>query len=188
MRLRRKASAREIVQTGDPVLREVAEPVDPEWIGTPECEHLIEEMVVTMREAPGVGLAGPQIGLPLQVFVVEDRPENLDGLDEEERERRKREAVDLQVFFNPVLEHVDQAPEVFYEGCLSVDGFAAIVARSNTVRVRALGRDGKPFEVEWSGWPARILQHEYDHLQGTLYIDRMDTRTFARVDILNAED
>lgn len=170
---------RPIVQTGHPVLRELAKPVDESQIGSNELEALIDDMIETMRKAPGVGLAAPQIGVGLQLAVLEDREELLETLDDDYVDTRQRTAVPLTVLINPTIEPVGNSKVSFYEGCLSVAGFAAMTERYEAVHVRALDRQGNPIELRWKGWPARILQHEIDHLNGTLYIDRMDTRTFT---------
>jgi peptide deformylase len=179
---------RPIVQTGHPVLRQVAEPVDPALIGSKELETLIDDMIETMRKAPGVGLAAPQIGVSLQVAVLEDREELLETLDDDYVNERDRRAVTLTVLINPNIEPVGDGRVTFYEGCLSVAGFAALTERHEGVRVRALDRQGNPIELRWKGWPARILQHEIDHLHGTLYIDRMDTRTFTDTQQIPADE
>lgn len=176
---------RKIVQTGDPVLRRVADPVDLARIGTKEFEQLIDDMIETMRKAPGVGLAAPQIGESLQLTVLEDREEMLETLDDDYVDQRKRTAVPLTVLINPTIEPVGENRVTFYEGCLSVAGFAAMTERWEGVHVKALNRQGEPIELRWKGWPARILQHEIDHLQGNLYVDRMDTRTFTDTENLN---
>jgi peptide deformylase len=172
-----------IVQVGDPVLREKAREVDLSWVGTKEFDKLIDDMVSTMRKAPGVGLAAPQIGVSLQIFVAEDR-EELDDVDSE----KERQALPLQVFINPTLEILDTTEVEFYEGCLSLTDFAAVVPRAQRVRVTGTGRSGESVELEVSGWSARIMQHEFDHLQGTIYIDRMNTRTFSTVDNVMGSD
>lgn len=180
--------ALEIVQAGDPVLREVAQPIDTSHIGTAEFNELIAEMIETMHGAPGVGLAAPQVGLPIQLVVLEDSPKNIDMLDEEDRKERMRDAVPLTVLINPTLEPVGDEKIVFYEGCLSVSGWAAETPRYRRVKVQALNEKGERIELDWEGWPARILQHEFDHLQGVLYVDHMDTRTFSTVQNLTADD
>lgn len=158
-----------IVQTGDPVLRQVARPLGADEIASGEIQQLIELMRETMHDAPGVGLAAPQIGLPLQLAVIEDVAEN-DGAE--------RSPVPFHVIINPRLTLGPEAVE-FFEGCLSVDGFQAVVSRARTVTVEALDHRGTPIKIEARGWYARILQHEIDHLHGTLYIDRMRSRTFS---------
>jgi peptide deformylase len=175
---------REIVQAGHPALRKQAAPVDPAWIGTPEFVQLVEDMVDTMRDAPGVGLAAPQIGLSMQLVVIEDRPETVDSLDDEMREDRARDVVPLTVLVNPTIKTYGRQDVEFYEGCLSVVGWAAVTPRHNRVKVSALDEKGEKVEYDWNGWPARILQHETDHLKGTLYLDHMDTRTFSTTDNL----
>jgi peptide deformylase len=158
-----------IVQTGDPVLRNLARPVTAEEIRTPSIQQLIELMRETMRDAPGVGLAAPQIGVPLQLAVIEDIGDNDD---------QERKPVPFHVIASPKLTLGDELVE-HYEGCLSVEGFQALVPRARAVTVEALDHRGEPVTINAAGWYARILQHEIDHLNGTLYIDRMKTRTFS---------
>jgi peptide deformylase len=158
-----------IVQAGDPVLRGPARDLTPAEITGPEIQQLIEVMRETMLEAPGVGLAAPQIGLPLRLAVIED-PGNMP--------ERERMPVPFHVIANPRLTLGEEVVEHF-EGCLSVDGFQALVARARAVKVDALDHRGKAIQIAAAGWYARILQHEIDHLDGTLYIDRMNPRTFS---------
>jgi peptide deformylase len=158
-----------IVQTGDPVLRETARPLTPADLATAEIQQLIELMRETMRDAPGVGLAAPQVGLPLQLAVIEDVGESPE---------QERVPVPFHVIASPRLTLGDEIVE-HYEGCLSVEGFQALVPRARGVTVEALDHRGQPITIRAQGWYARILQHEIDHLNGTLYIDRMKTRTFA---------
>lgn len=168
-----------IVEAGHPVLRRPAHQLDPAALRSPEIVQLIEAMRETMRAAPGVGLAAPQIGESLQLAVIEDRPDYQARLEPEELAERGRAPVPFHVIANPRLTVLDTAPAVFAEGCLSIPGYAATVSRPLKVRVDALDHHGEPLTIEASGWYARILQHEIDHLQGTLYIDRMDSRTFT---------
>ncbi|HSZ81195.1 MAG TPA: peptide deformylase [Polyangia bacterium] len=158
-----------IVQTGDPVLREPARPLTPDDLARAEIQQLIELMRETMRDAPGVGLAAPQVGVPLQLAVIEDVGDS---------EKQERKPVPFHVIASPRLVLGDEVVE-HYEGCLSVDGFQAVVPRARAVTVEALDHRGQPVTIRAEGWYARILQHEIDHLNGTLYIDRMDTRTFS---------
>jgi len=172
-----------IIQCGDPVLRRAAEPVDPADLHTPELRRLIVQMRATMEAAPGVGLAAPQVGVPLQLAVLQDSPENWDHLDEEELAARERDALPFTVLVNPEVTPVDgDGLASFYEGCLSVPGLAALVARHRAVRVRALDSRGEPVDRVYSGWPARIVQHEADHLGGRLYLDRAETRSLTTAD------
>lgn len=172
-------TAPSIVQAGHPVLRTPAAPVPAEMIGTPELDDLIARMVAAMRQAPGVGLAAPQIGVGLQVIVLEDTEERMARLTAAQREERGRRPLPLTVILNPALRLIEGERAVFFEGCLSVVGYTALVERALAVEVTGLTRDGEPFRWEASGWPARILQHEVDHVRGMLYVDRMLTRSFA---------
>jgi peptide deformylase len=170
----------DIVQAGDPVLRTAANPVDPARIGSREMQDLVATMTQAMRAAPGVGLAAPQIGVALQVIVLEDAERLMARLSVEERDIRERAPFPLRTIFNPVLELGDAVDQpTFFEGCLSVAGYMALVPRHREVIVTGLDERGAPLRWHAVGWPARILQHEIDHLRGTLYIDRMMTRSFA---------
>ena len=171
-----------IVQAGHPVLRSRAQDIPPDRIGTPEVQDLVARMIETMRQAPGVGLAAPQIGVPWRVFVLEDREERMASLSAEERQERGRVAFGPRVFFNPTLRPIGDEKALFFEGCLSVPGYAALVERASEVEVSGLDEHGAPQTWRVRGWPARILQHEFDHLEGTLYVDRMKTRSLTTLD------
>ncbi len=135
-----------------------------------------------MRDAPGVGLAAPQVGVGLQLAVIEDREELLSSLPAEELAEKERRPVPFHVIINPEITLLGDDRADFYEGCLSLSGFSAVVSRARRVRVAYLDERGEAQGVEASGWYARILQHEIDHLRGTLYIDRMASRTFTSVE------
>lgn len=169
----------EIVQTGDPVLRRQGRWLNRADITSPQIQELIELMRDTMREAPGVGLAAPQIGESIQLAVIEDRAEYLADMSTEQLAKYQRSPVPFHVIINPKLTVVGNSSVEFYEGCLSVEGFTAIVDRALNVRVECLNEKGEEVTINAHGWYARILQHEIDHLNGTLYIDRMKTRTFS---------
>jgi peptide deformylase len=173
-----------ILQVGEPVLRQRGRALSVEEVRSRSLQQLIEFMRETMRQAPGVGLAAPQIGHSLQLAVVEDRAEYLEGVSPAVLAERERQPVPFHVLINPQLSIVDDTPAAFFEGCLSVDGFAAIVPRAFAVRVDCLNEHGEPRVIQARGWYARILQHEIDHLNGTLYIDRMAARSFMTVDNL----
>jgi peptide deformylase len=168
-----------IVQAGNPVLRARAAEVPTSDIGTPTFAALVERMVQAMRAAPGVGLAAPQLGIGLRVLVMEDTEERMAALSAAEREERQRVPVALRVIVNPVLKLIGERKATFFEGCLSVSGFAALVPRAQEVEVSGLDEKGVPIQWRVRGWPARILQHEVDHLDGTLYLDRMLSRSFG---------
>ncbi|CAN0878341.1 Peptide deformylase 1A, chloroplastic [Linum grandiflorum] len=182
---KRKPVLPEIVKAGDPVLHEPAREVDPADISSEKIQKIIDDMVHVMRIAPGVGLAAPQIGIPLKIIVLEDKPEYIGYAPKEETEAQDRRPFELLVIVNPKLVKKSNRTALFFEGCLSVDGFRAMVERYLDVEVTGLTRDGLPIKVEASGWQARILQHECDHLDGTLYVDKMVPRTFRTVENLD---
>ncbi|KAI3761523.1 hypothetical protein L1987_51941 [Smallanthus sonchifolius] len=174
-----------IVQAGDPVLHEPAREVSVEEIGSDRIQKIIDDMVQVMRRRPGVGLAAPQIGIPLKIIVLEDIKEYIAHAPEEENKAQDRRPFDLLVILNPKLKKKGNKSALFFEGCLSVDGYGAMVERFLEVEVNGLGRDGKPIKVDACGWQARIFQHECDHLEGTLYVDKMVKRTFRTVENLD---
>lgn len=174
-----------IVQVGEPVLRQRARALTADEIRSREIRQLIAKMRQTMHDAPGVGLAAPQIGLPLQLAVIEDREEYLEDIAQEHLTERERRPVPFHVLINPTIREVPGKSVEFYEGCLSLAGFTALVPRARSVRVECLDEHGKRKSIEASGWYARILQHEIEHLHGRLYIDRMHSHTFASLDNFN---
>ncbi|MET4049199.1 MULTISPECIES: peptide deformylase [unclassified Rhodococcus (in: high G+C Gram-positive bacteria)] len=163
-----------IVVVGEPVLRAPAAPlVDQLEIRT--LERLVEVMRATMHDAPGVGLAAPQIGIPLRIAVIEDMYE----VDPEMAEARERTPVPFQVLVNPTYTAIGDARRSFFEGCLSVPGYQAVVSRPAAVRLECVDSNGKEIDEIFRGWPARIVAHETDHLDGTVYIDKAVTRSLA---------
>jgi peptide deformylase len=174
----------EIVQAGNPILRQRARPLSVAEIRSREIQKLIDSMRTCMHEAPGVGLAAPQLGLALQLAVIEDREEYHKDSSETLLKERERSPVPFHVIVNPAIEEMGDEKAEFFEGCLSLSGFSALVPRARAVRVTCLDERGKHKVIEASGWYARILQHEIDHLYGTLYIDRMRTRSFTTLENL----
>ncbi len=175
-----------IVEIGAPVLRQVGGQVDLAALKKPEVAaawaQLIEQMKHTMRHAPGVGLAAPQIGRGLSLTVIEDKPAYQPD-DPEWLAERGRRPVPFHVLVNPRLTLVEADDEpLFFEGCLSVPGFVALVPRARRVHVDAFDEHGQPVSIDAEGWYARILQHEIDHLNGTVYVDRMWSRSFCTVE------
>jgi peptide deformylase len=171
-----------IVQAGEPVLRKRARPLRPNEIRSREIRDLIAEMKETMHAAPGVGLAAPQIGQGIQLAVIEDREQYMKDWTPEQLAARERKPIPFHVIINPKLALLDGEQAEFFEGCLSVQGLMALVPRSPRVRVDCLDESGTPRIIEAAGWYARILQHEIDHLLGTLYLDRMYPRTLMTVE------
>jgi peptide deformylase len=167
-----------IVQTGDPVLRSRARELTPKDIKSPSIQELIEQMRETMRDAPGVGLAAPQIGESLQLAVIEDREEYQERVADDRLTLLEREPVPFHVIVNPRITLGEAGgPVRFFEGCLSVTGLVGVVPRAREVHVDALDQHGNPLSIDARGWYARILQHEIDHLHGVLCIDRVYPRT-----------
>jgi peptide deformylase len=167
-----------IVQAGDPVLRRAARSLSEDEIRSAAIQQLVELMRETMRDAPGVGLAAPQVGESIQLVVIEDREEYQQSIDPERLAERERVPVPFHVVANPVLTVLDADPRLYFEGCLSVTGFGALTPRHAGVRVSGLNERAEPVEIEARGWYARILQHEIDHLNGRLYVDSMLSRSF----------
>jgi peptide deformylase len=168
-----------ILQAGHPVLRAKARTLSRGEIRSPDIQRLIELMRETMLDAPGVGLAAPQIGESIRLAVIEDSEERMEIYPAEDLELRERKPVPFHVIINPRIEVDDPSPREFFEGCLSVGGFSAIVPRARGVKVEALDHNGDPVSVTARGWYARILQHEIDHLDGALCIDRMYPRSLT---------
>jgi peptide deformylase len=174
-----------IASVGEPVLRGAARPLLLEEIGSNRIRELIAHMRETLADAPGVGLAAPQVGESLQLAIIEDKPEYQVNLTPAELAERERRPVPFHVLINPEIELLSSPDVSFFEGCLSLPGFLAMVPRARMVRVRALNETGEPVQVEAEGWYARILQHEIDHLRGALYIDRMWSRSFSSIELHN---
>jgi len=175
-----------IVQAGHPALRARARDAYG-VLPTALLLELIEAMTVTMRAAPGVGLAAPQIGIPLRLFVLEDRSFEDGGEPDAQDDVLERSGVPLRAFLDPsyeVLEDEGSQTVFAWEGCLSVDDWRSIVPRPRSIVFRGLEVDGRGDIAEvrevHRGWPARILQHETDHLAGTLCHDLAVPRSFVQ--------
>jgi peptide deformylase len=170
----------EIVEAGHEALRRAARPVPVPVAGEDRAElaAFVDWMAETMRAAPGVGLAANQVARPVRVVVVEDRAEYHADVPPEVLAERERVPFDLQALVNPELSVIGDEVREWFEGCLSVPGYTAIVPRWRRVRLTATDVDGHAIEYEAVGWRARILQHEVDHLDGRLYVDRMLPRSF----------
>ena len=134
-------------------------------LGSPALLALVDDMIETLHEAGGIGLAAPQVNESIQLAIIE-----IAGGGSRYGEIP---AIPLTVFINPVIEVVDDAPAGYWEGCLSVPGLRGFVERPQHVKVRALNMEGHSFELELKGFLATVFQHELDHLQGKLYIDRL---------------
>jgi peptide deformylase len=153
-----------VARLGHPVLRMPAQPVDPGVIKTADFQHLLDDMVETMHEYTGVGLAGPQVHVPLQVAVLEV---------ENHPRYPEMPPVPLSYLINPRVEVLDSTLIEDWEGCLSIPEMRGIAPRFKQLRVKALGRDGEELDFVASDFHARVIQHETDHLKGEVYLDRM---------------
>ena len=154
-----------IARMGNPVLRAPAKPIDDPsalWV-----RRLVEDMVETMEDAGGTGLAAPQVHMPWRLVVFFVGPERLSDLPGDTEQ-------DLTVLINPVVEAVGGERAFGWEGCLSVPGLRGVVPRHLNIRYRGLGLDGQPIEREAAGFHARVVQHECDHLDGILYPQRIE--------------
>ena len=153
---------RPIVRLGHPALRTPAVAVEPSTIGGPELQNLIDDMLETMLAAGGVGLAAPQLGIERQLFVYL-------AVDAE----REVDEAEQRVLINPMVEPL--AGELVYdwEGCLSIPDLRGLVPRQPAVRVHALDRQGERIDFVADGYEGRIVQHEFDHLNGVVFLDRM---------------
>jgi peptide deformylase len=163
-----------IVAAGDPVLRRGAERFEGQ-LDSALLARFVEALRVTMHAAPGVGLAAPQVGVALRIAVIEDPA----PVPDEVRLARGRVPQPFRVLVNPSYEGVGTVRAAFFEGCLSVPGWQAVVDRFDRVRLTAEDEHGRSVDEVFSGWPARIVQHETDHLDGTLYLDRAELRSLS---------
>ena len=154
-----------VAQLGHPVLRTVSQELEPQQILAPGFQQFCDDLLDTMYEYDGAGLAAPQVHVPLRVVVL--------VLDDEKGP---------EYFVNPVITVLADTVRRTWEGCLSVQGMRGLVERPDHVRVTGLDRDGSPKEVELQGYPAVVIQHECDHLDGVLYVDRILPRSLMFVD------
>ena len=153
-----------VARIGHPVVRTPAKRIAAERIGNPEFQRLIDDMIETMHEYDGVGLAAPQVHVGLRLAVL-----HVPASDE-----RAREAVPLTVLINPKLTPLGKQRAAGWEGCLSIPGLRGLVPRWKRLKLEALDRHGRPYVTEAANFHARVIQHECDHLDGGVYLDRMD--------------
>lgn len=156
---------REIIRMGHPTLRQVARPLLAEELREPWLLELVRDMHETLPAAGGIGLAAPQVNVPVRLAIIEiaGGPTRYGEI----------AAMPMTVFINPEIEVLDPATAGYWEGCLSVPGLRGFVERPQHVRVRALDLQGRHFELELKGFLATVFQHEFDHLDGKLYVDRL---------------
>jgi len=170
------------VEVSSEILNKKSRELTVDEIKSDEIQLLIQEMKQVMRNAPGVGLAAPQIGVSIQLAVIEDSNERLKDLSSEVLLDRSRVVVPFHVIINPQITHMSGKINYFFEGCLSVKGRARVTPRSHFVTVKCLDENGNQKVINAEGWYARILQHEIDHLNGKLYVDLSDSRTEVLTD------
>ncbi|XP_053742111.1 peptide deformylase, mitochondrial [Synchiropus splendidus] len=170
-----------VCQVGDPVLRAPAAPVDPALIPGPEVQRVISTMVRVMRRLECVGLSAPQVGVPLRIMALEYPQKMFEETAAAAREARGLSVQPLRIFINPQMKVLDGRTVSFQEACESISGFSASVPRYRSVEVSGLNERGEAVAWQASGWCARILQHEMDHLDGVLYVDRMNSKTFINI-------
>lgn len=173
---------RKIARAGHPVLRQRAGELQPEALATAEVQRLIDDMVETMRDAGGAGIAAPQVHEPVRIAVLEVRAN---------RRYPGLPSIPLTVLVNPVLTALVGSPGAplderdavtMYEGCLSVPGLRGRVRRPRRVSVTALDRHGHELRFAWEGLASSVVQHECDHLDGVLFIDRAEPGTLMFLD------
>lgn len=158
---------RKVVRLGHPVLRAPSRELAPREISDPAVQRLIDEMAASMDEYAGVGIAAPQVGEGLSLFLM--------GLPE--GSARHPQGIELTVVFNPKVKFLGSAQELDWEGCLSVPGLRGQVPRFLKLELSGLDQHGKAFSRIYEGFPARVIQHETDHLLGHVYLDRMKDLT-----------
>ena len=163
---------RRIIRMGHPLLREVARPFTDDEIGSADIEKLIADMVDTLHDYGGIGLAAPQIGESVRLAIIEI-PGGATRYGE-------LAPMSLGVFINPTIEVLDPAKSGYWEGCLSVPGLRGFVERPQHIKVSYTSGNGEAHELDLEGFSATVFQHEFDHLDGKLYLDRItDTRMLA---------
>jgi peptide deformylase len=165
-----------IARMGHPVLRAKARPLHPSEIRTPKIQQLVDDMFQTMKEYQGVGLAAPQVHESVRLFVAGFPPARDDRDERDERDERDDddgEDVPLMALINPEIEPATREIIEDWEGCLSIPDIRGRVPRASQIVVRAYDRSGKKIEIQASGFTARVIQHETDHLDGVLFFDRM---------------
>jgi peptide deformylase len=151
---------------GDSSLRKNAKELLAKDIRDKQTQALIDHMIETLRDAQGVGLAAPQVGENTQIIIIEDKAKYHKKISKKLLAEQERKPFKLKILINPTIEERSDEEKNYFEGCLSVDGYRAVVPRSKQIKVRAMDRLGKEVKINARGWFARVLQHEIDHLNG----------------------
>jgi len=161
-----------VARLGHPVLRGPCRALSSDEIVSAPVRRLVRDLHETLREYSGVGIAAPQVHEPVRLALIE--------FGEDDARYRTRDAEPLRIFFNPRVTVLDEALSGFWEGCLSVPGLRGFVERPSKVRVDYLDAEARPRDLVAEGFLATVCQHEFDHLDGTLYVDRIaDPKRFA---------
>lgn len=179
---------KQVAQTGDPVLRVKTQSVPQDHISHPDTQALLKRMVQLLRSCGCVGLSAPQLGVPLQIMVLELRDEMCQLVPPDVRALREMDPFPLKIFINPTMRILDSRKISYPEGCSSIHGFSAVVPRYHSVEISGLNEKGEHTSWKAQGWAARVIQHEMDHLGGVLYVDKMDPRTFVNVNWMEVND
>lgn len=159
-------AVRKIIRMGHPTLRKPSRPLTDEEIGSPEIAALVEDMVDTLHDYGGIGLAAPQIDEPIRLAIIE--------IPGGESRYGELTPMPLSVFANPNIEVLDPTTAGYWEGCLSVPGLRGFVERPQHIRVTATDLSGNPIDLTLQGFSATVFQHEFDHLDGRLYVDLIE--------------
>jgi len=162
-------SVRKIIRMGHPGLRRVARKLLPEEIGSDEIHRLVADMIDTLHDAGGIGLAAPQVNESIRLAIIE--------IPGGQTRYGEIPAMPLTAFVNPEIEIINDEGAGYWEGCLSVPGLRGFVTRPQHIRVSALNLRAEKLELELRGFLATVFQHEFDHLDGRLYIDRIEDPT-----------
>jgi len=170
---------REIIRMGHPTLRKVARALHPEELNSDPIQNLVADMVETLQDSGGIGLAAPQVNESVRLAII-DMPGGPSRYGE-------IPSLPLTVFVNPVIEVLEDETAGYWEGCLSIPGLRGLVERPQHVRVVSLDLEGQPFQLELTGFTATVFQHEFDHLDGRLYVDHIrDMRNLVFEDMLDS--
>ncbi|KAM3919547.1 peptide deformylase, mitochondrial [Leptodactylus fuscus] len=177
-----------VAQTGDPILRVQTQSVPQDHISRADTQAILKRMVQLLKSCGCVGLSAPQLGIPLRIMVLELREEMCQLVPPDVRAQREMEPFPLKIFINPTMRILNSQKLSFPEGCSSIHGFSAVVPRYHSVEISGLNEKGEQSSWKAQGWAARVIQHEMDHLEGVLYIDKMDPRTFVNVNWMEVND
>lgn len=161
------ATLLQVSQLGSKVLRDKAEPVSSEELESEEFQDLIDNAIATVVDVDGLGIAAPQVYVSKRLFIIASKPNS---------RYPNAPVIEPTVIINPEIIEVSEEDIVKdWEGCLSIPGIRGLVPRYNSIKVRHLDREGKQVEKKYNGFPARIFQHEFDHLEGLVFLDRLES-------------